>query len=123
MGLGSERDSDKNSKLQRYLCAVKNIKAYLFQMYTIFKQESQLSKKYNSEILRNVSFVFRSTCVGPLHTSGYKKVNSLWTGLLTNYGSILCMGKKFTASPKTAAPLPPSSDHSVPRALPQCKTA
>jgi len=45
MGLGSEPDSDKNSKLQRYLCAVKNIKAYRFQTYTVFKQESQLSKK------------------------------------------------------------------------------
>ena len=73
MGLGSETDSDKNSKLQRYLGAVKNTKACRFQIYVIFKQESQLSKKYNSGIVRNVSSVSRNTCVDLLHTRGYKK--------------------------------------------------
>jgi len=68
MGLESETDSDENSKLQRYLCTVKNIKAYRFQIYTIFEQGSQLSKKYNSGIVRNVSFVSRNTCVGLLYT-------------------------------------------------------
>jgi hypothetical protein len=66
MGLGSEKDNDKNSKLQRYLYAVNNIKAYRFQIYTIFKQKSQLSKKYYS--VRNVSFVSRNTRVGLLYT-------------------------------------------------------
>jgi hypothetical protein len=84
MGLGSETDSDKNSKLQRYLCVVKNIKAYGFQIHTIFRQEYQLSKKYNAGFVRNVSFVSYETRVGLLHTNRSKKVNRLWTGLLKN---------------------------------------
>ena len=80
MGLGSETDNDKNSKLQRYLCVVKNIKAYGFQIHTIFRQEYQLLKMYNAGIIRNVSFVSHNTCVGLLHTSRSKKVNRLWGG-------------------------------------------